>query len=756
MDEASTPPATRAWICELAPAGLRLFGLSPAERAQRALAAAGIGDVTHAPLPPLGGADEDGVVLLRDDYVLDPRLVPGLAAARGTALVAAPGGPVVALHVAGAELAAAAAWLRGEEAPDGSVRSVTPAELVPGYTAALRSAKPPYVVDVSRAGAREARDLEDRIFADAYKGVTDLVTKWVWPRPARWVVRRFAAAGISPNAVTLVSWLLVAVAAACFAGGALGAGLLAAWIMTFLDTVDGKLARVTITSSRVGHVLDHGLDLVHPPFWWWAFGAGLGLADPVVAAATWICVGGYVLGRAIEGLFLLLFGIEIHSWRPLDSAFRTITARRNPNLVLLTIATLAGRPDLGLAAVALWTVLSIAFHAVRVAAAWRTRRDGRPVAPWYAAAAAAALGLAVCLGAAPALAAGPAAPGASVSASAASTASGGRPPAAAGRSRLGAGELAMEQWDATLVLDSGHVVLAQFLVTNLGLGDANAAVTGHVVAPDGTRTAFRQGRSEDEWRLSDDGLRLEVGKATLDQSGGEIALRVARKKLTLDLRWPAAAPSSSARGALARRGYGLDLLQSGAPVRGSLWTEGLAEPVAVRGHATVTHRSMDVLEANLVQRRTELVARAGDLTLYLFDALRPEGEPAERWLVVRRGDATLLETSDVTLRWSPDAGAPDDGFVRPGELAFEAAGISGRARFGRELVRYAPLADLPAPIRIAVAAATRPLRSWSAAEVELRLDGPAARPVRGTGVGEVTFLNPVQERTTLAAHAPKR
>src|SRR3546814_5608995 len=52
-------------------------------------------------------------------------------------------------------------------------------------------------------------------------------------------------------------------------------GLLAAWGMTFLDTVDGKLARITLKSSKLGNVFDHGIDLVHPPFWYWAWAAGL-------------------------------------------------------------------------------------------------------------------------------------------------------------------------------------------------------------------------------------------------------------------------------------------------------------------------------------------------------------------------------------------------------------------------------------------------------------------------------------------------
>jgi len=71
--------------------------------------------------------------------------------------------------------------------------------------------------------------------------------------------------------------------------------------MTFLDTVDGKLARTTMTYSSWGNVYDHGIDLIHPPFWYWAWFIGLGgtysLADPLWIAllAVWV---GYVVDRA--------------------------------------------------------------------------------------------------------------------------------------------------------------------------------------------------------------------------------------------------------------------------------------------------------------------------------------------------------------------------------------------------------------------------------------------------------------------------
>jgi phosphatidylglycerophosphate synthase len=164
-----------------------------------------------------------------------------------------------------------------------------------------------------------------------------------------------------------------------FWNGAFGLGLVCGWLMTFLDTVDGKLARVTLTSSRFGHVFDHSLDLIHPPFWDLAWGLGLtGSLD----AATIVVLVGYLIGRSLEGVFLLIFKIETHCWRPIDSLFRTVTARRNPNLILLSVGTLGGRPDLGLVMVAIWTLVSIGFHIERIAQALFERSRGVRIECW--------------------------------------------------------------------------------------------------------------------------------------------------------------------------------------------------------------------------------------------------------------------------------------------------------------------------------------------------------------------------------------
>ena len=74
--------------------------------------------------------------------------------------------------------------------------------------------------------------------------------------------------------------------------------------------------------------------------------------------------------------------MHIHVWRPIDSKFRLITARRNPNMVILATALLFGRPDSGLVLVAWWTIISLIFHAVRFAQATEQAARGRPITSW--------------------------------------------------------------------------------------------------------------------------------------------------------------------------------------------------------------------------------------------------------------------------------------------------------------------------------------------------------------------------------------
>ncbi len=242
---------------------------------------------------------------------------------------------------------------------------------------------------LERVTGKRKSELENTLYGNAYRGITDLVTKFVWPRPAKQVVHLCANLHISPNMVTTFGLLLVIAACYLFLHGYYAWGLLAGWVMTFLDTVDGKLARVTIQSSKFGHLYDHIIDLFHPPFWYIYWGMSLTGFQSVLGQGQvemyWLIVIAYVGGRVVEGLFPLLGDCSIFTWRPYDAWFRLVTARRNPCLILLTLSIMAGRPDWGFIAVTFWTVLSTLLMILRLGQATLVRMFKGRLSSWLSA-----------------------------------------------------------------------------------------------------------------------------------------------------------------------------------------------------------------------------------------------------------------------------------------------------------------------------------------------------------------------------------
>jgi phosphatidylglycerophosphate synthase len=314
-------------------------------------------------------------------YAWDPAWLDAMAERPGTILTL--GGKPVIAHIPADDDPTVLVAVRAGRLPDGFEQ--LPAETTEITYAGLRKRGRPFVLPLDAA---DTEPVERAAYDAAYKGVTDLLTLYFWRRPAFYLTRWAARAGVTPNLVTLVGGLLCLLAFFLFWRGQYWPGVLAGFGFMVLDTVDGKLARVTGSSSKWGNVFDHGIDLIHPPFWWWAWEHGLdayGLPhEPFFELMMmWIVIGGYVAQRVIEGLFIRRFeGIHIHVWRPIDSKFRLITARRNPNMVILVVSLLFRRPDIGLEMVAWWTLASLIFHAVRLAQASEQAARGKPIRSW--------------------------------------------------------------------------------------------------------------------------------------------------------------------------------------------------------------------------------------------------------------------------------------------------------------------------------------------------------------------------------------
>lgn len=332
----------------------RLFGMTPAERLSR----------QTSQLPELHFVAH-ATAVLSDDTIAWLSNHPGT-------VVASDSGRRLAVAVEAENLDAAKRAIEGED-----ILPVTPVGTIDTvYVRKLRRTLRP----LARALGEEPRPTVERhLFASVYKGVTDIVTKYAWPEPALWLTRGAAALRLSPNFVTLCGLLLTLIAAWQFYSGSLAVAMAAAWLMTLLDTVDGKLARVTVTSTWLGNQLDHGNDLIHPPLWWYCLAQGIFLTQPGhpwTWPSCWIILGTYVLSRVLERSFKTRFGFNQFMWRRFDSRFRMIISRRNIILLIMTLGLIVGRPAEFFAVCALWSVISVLVQSARyLQAGQHSRRE---------------------------------------------------------------------------------------------------------------------------------------------------------------------------------------------------------------------------------------------------------------------------------------------------------------------------------------------------------------------------------------------
>ncbi|MSR82122.1 MAG: CDP-alcohol phosphatidyltransferase family protein [Candidatus Latescibacteria bacterium] len=313
-------------------------------------------------------ADEP-VLLLQGDLVLDDRLLRHLLkGGPGTAL--AEGDEVVAYLNPAQARALAGHWETGGGLGAGlaatGLQPRRPAELDP-YVPSLRLTMPAYLL---RARAKsELPSLDHLLYHRTFKGVIDAIARYGYYHLVRWITRQLSRTSLTPNLFTALSILAIWAAVPCFALGQLGAGVLLAWLGVILDSVDGKLARLTLHLSEAMGALEHLSAMPALGLWYlalaWHCSGGELLRNTPMAMATWVLVGAFVLDKIVSSAFKKRHRREIFDYRPVDAAFHLIAARRNVSLLQLSVGALLDQPHITLVSMAAWMVCTLLFHAGR-------------------------------------------------------------------------------------------------------------------------------------------------------------------------------------------------------------------------------------------------------------------------------------------------------------------------------------------------------------------------------------------------------
>lgn len=399
----------RLWIDASVGKSLTVFGMSPVERHIQAVARLkGISEVcvdsgaAAAPSLPddlqrkakivfrngAGSASQRLQAYLRDgaepvlavsgDTVVDQRLFE-FALGREPGFVAIDKGLAMMSLASQTSLPEAATVdaLAAAMVGSGVARELPQSEF-PTFIRRLRRDMPYYLLPIRSEKDRAAA--EHFMFWANYKGSTDLFTRYVYPFFVWHLVRPLARWRVHPNVVSGFNVLLGIAAVPAFAMRAYVLGFVCAYVMSVLDSVDGKLARLTYTDSQLGTRLDHGLDLIHPPFWYlawaWAVAAG-NLADPVMTAAVMMVVV-YILDRLAVKVYTVSFQRALYAHARIDTFIRSFIARRNINLPIFLIGVVAGYAREAFLLIVAWQVATLVWHTCRIG--WILMFDSRPAA----------------------------------------------------------------------------------------------------------------------------------------------------------------------------------------------------------------------------------------------------------------------------------------------------------------------------------------------------------------------------------------
>ena len=180
MTEASSLPA----LSLIGENSTPLWGMTNAERLRRLARAEGL---------PETAAPSGAQLFVNLAFVFDPVWLRHILALPGTVVM--DGDELVMAHLTGG--------MRPEDVAQhqDAVTIINYRDNPQIYNRQLRKLECPFI---QRLTPETRRAIERKSYFGAYKGVTDLLTKYLWPELALWLTRIAASIGMTPNMITAI------------------------------------------------------------------------------------------------------------------------------------------------------------------------------------------------------------------------------------------------------------------------------------------------------------------------------------------------------------------------------------------------------------------------------------------------------------------------------------------------------------------------------------------------------------------------
>jgi phosphatidylglycerophosphate synthase len=216
------------------------------------------------------------------------------------------------------------------------------------------------------APPEESRRVAERVILDSAQNGTLDLPAYVHAPIETAIISLLCKTRITPNQITIGGFVIGCGAAAAFALGRVGLGILAALLFGIVDGLDGKQARVKIETTESGK-WEHHLDYLIENSWWAAIAFHLWRSGQFPNAFYFLAllVGSRLLHEFAQRGAKMATGRLLDDVAPFDRAFRLIAARRNVYVWVLACGFLLGAFPQSYAIICGWAAISAAVHLAR-------------------------------------------------------------------------------------------------------------------------------------------------------------------------------------------------------------------------------------------------------------------------------------------------------------------------------------------------------------------------------------------------------
>ena len=294
-------------------------------------------------------------IVVAADLLIDERLLAWLTAQNADAMLSQRRGE--------RPETAASLSLESLDAPSAEAAhiNVVAAESLPTYWESMHGEVPVHLRRI--ATDRDAEEAWPLLLDYIQRRTLELPAQYFDPFFENLIVRRLAPTAITANQVTLVTTVLGFAVAGLYLTGWLRLGVLLAIFVEVLDGVDGKLARITRTTSKAGEY-EHILDFFYENSWWLALGRFLSRnGSPFAWTAALTMVAFDLTDNVVYSIADVRWHRSVDNATPFLSRFRLVAGRRNIYTWMLLPGLFLGAPALSFYVAVAWAGVTAAIHA---------------------------------------------------------------------------------------------------------------------------------------------------------------------------------------------------------------------------------------------------------------------------------------------------------------------------------------------------------------------------------------------------------